>query len=112
MKYTTKIILNQNGKAIRCPVCDNEEVSPDGNYCHICGTCLINQCTNYDDAYNQGCGHIAAANARYCVYCGAPTTFLRDKILKPWNNFEEKNSFIGIPDELPYDTEEDVLPFL
>ena len=38
MKYTTKIVLDQNSKAVRCPVCDNEEISPVGNYCHICGT--------------------------------------------------------------------------
>ena len=98
MKYTTKIVLDQNSKAIRCPVCDNEEISPNGNYCHICGTYLVNQCTNTGDDYDS-CGQLAAANARYCIHCGAPTTFFKAHLLKAWNH---QNSFSceDIPDDI------------
>lgn len=109
MKYPTKIRLDENSKAIRCPVCDNEEISPNGNYCHICGTRLINECTNYDDENGGGCGRLAAENARYCIYCGAPTTFLRDKILKPWNYAENNDGFMNIPDTPEFNDEP--LPF-
>ena len=98
MKYTTKIVLNQNSKAIRCPVCGNEEISPDGNYCHICGTYLVNQCTNIGDHYDS-CGQLAAANARYCIHCGAPTTFFKAHLLKAWNQ-QYSFSCEDIPDDI------------
>lgn len=98
MKYTTKIVLDQNSKAIRCPVCDNEEISPNGNYCHICGTYLVNQCTNIGDHYDS-CGQLAAANARYCIHCGAPTTFFKAHLLKAWNQ-QYSFSCEDIPDDI------------
>ncbi len=101
MKYITKINLNENGKAIKCPVCENEEVSQDGKYCHICGTYLINHCTNEPDSY-EGCGRLASGNARYCIYCGAETTFLKNGILKPWNLSDDKN--------MPSNLDDDILP--
>lgn len=110
MRYPVKIILNQNSKALRCPICDNEDVPIDGEYCPICGTMLVNKCTNVDE-YGNGCGNFAAGNARYCIYCGAPTTFLQNKILEPWKNYEftensSSDSFLSIPDvvdeELPF----------
>lgn len=109
MKYPVKIKLDENSKAVCCPKCDNEEVSPDGNYCHICGTYLINECTNYDGNYLEGCGRLAASNARYCIYCGAPTTFLQNGILKPWDFKENYNTFMSLPDTL--DSEDEPLPF-
>lgn len=105
MKYTTKIVLDQNSKAVRCPVCDNEEISPNGNYCHICGTYLVNQCTRYDH-----CGQLAAANARYCICCGAPTTFFQNNLLKAWTQ-ENFNGFENIPDDA-MDTPDDDKAFL
>ena len=114
MKYTTKIVLDQNSKAVRCPVCDNEEISPNGNYCHICGTYLVNQCTKYDR-----CGQLAAANARYCICCGAPTTFFQNNLLKAWNqeefdtSNESFNGFADVPDDYGSDNSEDEdLPFI
>ncbi len=89
MKYPVKIKVNEKSKALRCPICDNEEISPEGAYCFICGCELINRCTNFDD-YGNGCGALAAANARYCIYCGAETTFFQNKLLIPWD--EEKKS--------------------
>ena len=98
MKYTTKIVLDQNSKAVRCPVCDNEEISPVGNYCHICGTFLVNQCTNIGNTYGY-CGELAAANARYCVHCGAETTFFKNHLLNAWDQLTP-NNFLNIPDDV------------
>ena len=100
LKYKM-IELNQNSKALRCPVCDNEEIPEDGVYCPICGTMIRNQCTNYPDQYNEGCGAPAAGNARYCIYCGARTTFFENNILKAWND-KDSSDFVNIPDELPF----------
>ena len=55
MKYPTRIKVNENSKALRCPICDNEEVPLDGDYCPICGADLINRCSNID-SYGNGCG--------------------------------------------------------
>ena len=117
MKYTTKIVLDQNSKAVRCPVCDNEEISPNGNYCHICGTYLVNRCTNISDDYDS-CGHLATANARYCIYCGAPTTFLKNNILHAWDQAfsspfnTSPNNFMNTFDDIEANFHEsDGLPF-
>ena len=58
MKYPTRIKVNENSKALRCPICDNEEVPLDGDYCPICGADLINRCSNID-SYGNGCGALA-----------------------------------------------------
>lgn len=109
MKYPAKIKLDENSKAICCPKCNNEEVLPDGNYCHICGTYLVNECTNYGDNFSEGCGRLAASNARYCIYCGASTTFLKNGTLKPWDFKESNDTFMDIPDF--FDSEDESLPF-
>lgn len=89
MKYPIKIKVNEKSKALRCPICDNEEISPEGDYCSICGCELTNRCTNVDN-FGNGCGALAAANARYCIYCGSETTFSLNKLLIPWD--EEQKS--------------------
>lgn len=88
MKYPTRIKVNENSKALRCPICDNEEVPLDGDYCPICGADLINRCSNID-SYGNGCGALAAGNARYCIHCGSETMFSLNKFLPPWK--EEQN---------------------
>lgn len=95
MKYLTKIKLNENNKAVRCPVCDNEDILPDGSFCHICGSELVNKCIDVD-FYGNGCGALAAANARYCIYCGSETTFLHNGILMPWEEEIQKRA-VQIP---------------
>lgn len=81
--------VDENGKAIVCPRCGNEEISEHATYCKICGTILINMCTNvdYDERGVQiwGCGATADGNARYCIKCGAETTFFREGLLLPWD---------------------------
>lgn len=101
MKYPINIYLDNNGKALKCPVCNNENIIAEGNYCHICGTYLVNHCTNEPDSY-EGCGRLASGNARYCIYCGAETTFFKNGILKPWNLSDDTN--------MPSNLDDDILP--
>ena len=104
------IKLNNNGKAVVCPICGNEEILEEGDYCHICGSLLINRCdmikSNEDQEPIGYCpGHKPlSGNARYCPYCGGKTTFLKTGALKPWND-KNKLRFEDISDE------EDMLPF-
>jgi len=86
--------VDENGKAIVCPRCGNEEIAEHATYCKICATTLINKCTNveYDERGVQiwGCGATADGNARYCIKCGAETTFFREGLLLPWDKEVEE----------------------
>lgn len=84
MKYTDGIPVDENGRAYKCPVCENEE-NTEGDHCKICGSYIVNKCTNDSDNYD-GCGAVASGNARFCVYCGAETTFFKSNFLRPWND--------------------------
>lgn len=91
MNYICDYEIDDNSRLLECPVCHNEEIL-NGEYCKICGTYLINKCTNYeeDDWGNQlsGCGKIAEANAKYCVYCGSETTFYRNGLLCDYSDYD------------------------
>jgi len=83
------IEVDKDSKAIVCPVCNNED-SIEGDYCSICGTYIVNKCTNDDypgrSEYDEDiCGKLLTGNSRFCPYCGAESTFHRDKLLKPWD---------------------------
>lgn len=54
-------------KYLKCPVCQNEEVSPYAEFCHICGQPLRNVC--------KAEGKAVTVRARYCPDCGSETTF-------------------------------------
>lgn len=91
MKYKCHYTLDENSRITTCPICHNEEII-DGEYCKICGTYLINKCTNIieDEWGNQidGCGKLAESNARYCIYCGSETTFYRNQLLCDYKNYD------------------------
>lgn len=95
MKYNNVYRLDENSKALECPICHNEETA-DGEYCKICGTFLINRCSNIveDNWGNQvdGCGKPAVANARYCIYCGSKTTFYLNNLLCDFRNYQSYNN--------------------
>lgn len=93
MKYNCNYHLDANSRTTECPICHNEEIS-DGEYCKICGTYLINKCTNIEEDMwgNQigGCGRLAEANARYCIFCGSETTFYKNKLLCDYTQYDAK----------------------
>jgi len=86
MKYPA-IEINNHYKTVECPVCKNEETDTVGSYCQICGTMIVNMCSSdhvYQSDYCVGVEGLEG-NARYCPYCGAPSTFLKNGILLPWD---------------------------
>lgn len=91
MKYKCDYNLDANGRITKCPICHNEEII-DGEYCKICGTYLINKCTNFiEDEWGyqiNGCGKLAESNARYCIYCGNETTFYKNHLLCDYKNYD------------------------
>ena len=99
MKYNDGYEVDEQGRALQCPQCENEENLSDGEYCMICGQILINRCS--DDE----CGRIAQGNARYCTQCGAQTTFFQTHRLDDWAMAKRKLEVQTLPasdDELPF----------
>lgn len=92
MHYSDGYQLDQKGRATNCPICGNSELY-DGNYCFICGTYLVNRCTNDNMDSDDFCGSANPGNARYCQYCGCETTFYRDQLLKDWREVKEEMEF-------------------
>lgn len=92
--------LDQNGKALKCPHCKNEEV--DGKYCKVCNTYLFNICTGFDPSeerethnirwakHDRGCKGLLDGNARFCHECGSTSSFFVGGLLTYWN--EEPNN--------------------
>jgi Zn-dependent peptidase ImmA (M78 family)/RNA polymerase subunit RPABC4/transcription elongation factor Spt4 len=86
--------LTQYGKAIYCPRCQNEEINHDYDICKICGTTIVNKCAGKEvedwngNTHVECCETISDGNARYCIKCGARTTFYDQNLLLPWE--EEK----------------------
>lgn len=97
MLYEDGYELDNRGKAKMCPVCKNEEMYT-GTYCLICGTYLINKCSD------ENCGEIANGNARYCEYCGESTTFYNDNLLEHFENVQnnDKCTAVSFNDDLPF----------
>lgn len=94
------IEVNKYSKAKVCPVCENEEPE-DGEYCSICGTHITNRCTNPRCINGPDDGLFGAflpGNARYCTYCGSESTFLKNQLLKPW---QEEKFEREVEDEIP-----------
>lgn len=95
----SKILLDNQGRALECPVCRNTELTPQGNFCIICGQLLINVCSvginlpPYDNACHYS-GPLPG-NARYCPYCGAESTFMTRKVLFPWDDNDGSNDSDG-----------------
>jgi Zn-dependent peptidase ImmA (M78 family) len=94
MKYPV-IEMDYMDRSVECPNCKNEEIIDD--YCHICGSYLVNKCTGLYPGeseeysriqwhdFTRGCGNILVGNARFCSKCGSASTFYETGILKHWN---------------------------
>ncbi|WP_018934471.1 ImmA/IrrE family metallo-endopeptidase [Gracilibacillus lacisalsi] len=106
--------VNQEGKAIVCPVCSNEETNIEGDYCTQCGTYIVNKCSVTDVDWNDNeyhtCPDPLPGNIRYCPSCGSKTTFLENGILSEWNEVingnVKKPQLSAVPD-----LSDDDLPF-
>lgn len=104
MKYPL-LETHKNNKLKECPICGNEETYIEGEHCQICGTNLINRCTNTNYEHSD----YLPTNARYCPICGYQSSFLHNGILKAWNHTKTRSisdGFLNIPDcideELPF----------
>lgn len=103
MMHYLGIELDGNSRAIECPICQNEDISGDGDYCIICGNSLLNRCSeNFSNPINSPCDNSAPlpGNARYCPYCGSKSTFLASGVLPEWNAPDLSGNFDD--GELPF----------
>ncbi|GEO27058.1 hypothetical protein AAC03nite_28430 [Alicyclobacillus acidoterrestris] len=89
-------VLENGFPVFGCPKCGNEEIKD--SFCKICGTGLVNKCTNAEtDSWGNvlwECGEVADGNARFCTKCGSKTTYFVQKLLKPW---EEETQYEDDP---------------
>lgn len=98
MIYNDGIKLSSENRALVCPICGNENILGDSNFCHICGTYIVQKCIgiNTDDVSFNGYIDIVSSNgcdlkeipdnARFCPKCGSMTSYYFSNILKTWND--------------------------
>ena len=87
MIYPEEIKTDENGRALICPVCQNEQTLL-GDYCPICGNYILNKCNyKYDNGKLDSCDTTLKGNFRYCPTCGANSTFYDNGYLKEWGPF-------------------------
>lgn len=99
MIYDDLIYLDDEGRVEKCPVCENDDIIEEAQFCQICGQPVFNKCTN------PACGEIATGNARFCIHCSAPTTFGKYKVLCDYKEYQEKDLEGFLPDldvEIPF----------
>ncbi len=106
--------LKESGQVRECLQCKNSEHLEGASYCMICGTRIVNYCTNAMAPYfvnDEQCTHTEPlpGNARYCPYCGSETTFLADGLLKNWEDSRARSSITYTAPPLP--DADDELPF-
>ena len=90
MKYDY-VELNEKNKTKFCPTCENENTNIAGDYCQICGSHIKNLCTN------PNCEAELPGEARYCMYCAAPSSFYNNNYLCDWQQFQTDLAFLGDP---------------
>lgn len=75
-----KIKIDNKGIPMQCPVCCNQDIAEDAQYCMICGNPLRN--IRYSDRLGLASKkyHINPTNARYCTTCGSETVYKRFNI--------------------------------
>lgn len=85
----SSIDVNNISKAIICPICGNEKTEIEGEYCQICGTNIVNKCTN------EECNELLDGDSRFCPKCGSTSVFLKENILTTWDGkkFEVEDDF-------------------
>lgn len=102
VKYSG-VDMDNSLKALVCPACENEQIIGDGDYCKICGTKLVNECSETYDGESDSCttpcekGKRLDGNARFCPYCGNQSSFLQKGILRP---IIKSNNLYSTPKEI------------
>lgn len=93
--------LNENGRAVICPRCENEQIIDD--YCHVCGSYMLNKCTGFKDEsenryrgpwhieFEYSCGTFLPGNARFCTNCGSTSSFYESGLLNNWTEAKKEN---------------------
>lgn len=102
-----KIKLNENGKAVLCPHCSNEELTP-GDFCIICGSEIVNRCADTIDESTgkitrRGCRTILPGNARFCYKCGNEATFYQRGWLKDWRSENTRKAIENVAVAVDYE---------
>lgn len=101
MKYPL-LETHENGKLKECAICKNEETNINGEHCQICGTAIVNRCSD-TQCINE---NILPSNARYCPICGSKSIFLETGALKEWdyteNNRMDSQNFSFFHNDLPF----------
>jgi rRNA maturation endonuclease Nob1 len=98
--YYKSIKLSENGKAVVCPHCDNEELT-FGEYCMICGNNIVNRCADTPDTSHlstiiPSCKTLLPGNARFCPKCGNESTFYQKGWLRDWKSENTKRAIENI----------------
>lgn len=98
------IEVDSSGKALMCPRCGNEEIHPEGEYCKICGSYLVNKCNGYEEneRWHEGCGAVLDGNARFCPHCGKLSEFYDRDLLKNWKKVVEESQQVFPDEEIPF----------
>ncbi|QNB45873.1 hypothetical protein BR63_05805 [Thermanaerosceptrum fracticalcis] len=68
------------GRTDMCLKCQNKEFSDYAKFCKMCGTPLLNTCTD------EKCAKVNIPDAWHCEYCGAPTLFGSNGLLAEYEN--------------------------
>jgi RNA polymerase subunit RPABC4/transcription elongation factor Spt4 len=101
-----KIKLNESGKAVVCPHCDNEENTP-GNYCMICGSEIVNHCADISAGGGReaksACGTLLPGNARFCYACGNESNFYQKGWLRDWRSENTRKAIENINVTVDFD---------
>jgi RNA polymerase subunit RPABC4/transcription elongation factor Spt4 len=98
--YYKSIKLSENGKAVICPHCDNEELT-FGEFCMICGSNIVNRCADTaekekPDNVIKNCKTLLPGNARYCPKCGNESAFYQNGWLRDWKSENTKRAIENI----------------
>lgn len=92
--------VNEYGKALTCPHCENEEPA-QGDYCKICGSNNVNHCCDtYDHQtgklIGKSCRNILHGDARYCPKCGNESNFFQKGWLSDWKSENVKKAIHNV----------------
>ena len=75
--------MDEDVKNEPCLKCGKSDHMDGAEYCSNCGQFLINYCANNFCDMNNGESVPLTYKDRYCPYCGGPSTYLDEGLIKP-----------------------------